>query len=115
MDRVRLEQRHALPVHVADELGQPAARKPPVRQRGIELDVEATVESSRFPQDVPELVAAADGGALVPEARYNRALCLVRLGRVQEAKLALTPFAHGDYAGYRRAEARALLNALSTQ
>jgi hypothetical protein len=60
-------------------------------------------------------LVAADGGVLIPEARYNRALCLVRLGRVQEAKLALTPFARGDYAGYRRAEAQALLKALAAQ
>jgi hypothetical protein len=57
-------------------------------------------------------LALAEHGALVPEARYNRALCLVRLGRKSEARLALEPFAHGDYAAYRRNEAQALLDAL---
>jgi hypothetical protein len=55
----------------------------------------------------------ADRGVLVPEARYNRALCLVRLGRSAEARKALEPFARGAFGDYRRAEAEALLRALS--
>jgi len=54
-------------------------------------------------------LAAAPSGAFAPEARYNRALSLVRLGRKQEARNALEPFANGAYGGYRRAEASALL------
>jgi len=54
-------------------------------------------------------LSAAPKGEFAPEARYNRALCLVRLGRVAEAKGALEPFANGAYGGYRKAEARALL------
>lgn len=49
-----------------------------------------------------------------PEARYNRALCLVRLGRNDEAQRALSPFAHGAYGGYHEREAKALLAALSS-
>ena len=45
-----------------------------------------------------------------PEARYNRALSLVRLGRTQEARSALEPFANGAYGGYRKDEAKALLD-----
>ena len=52
---------------------------------------------------------AAPNGAFAPEARYNRALSLVRLGRRQEARSALEPFANGSYGGYRKAEASALL------
>jgi hypothetical protein len=52
-------------------------------------------------------------GVLAPEAKYNRALCLVRLGRTAEARAALEPFARGELNGYRRAEARALLDAFS--
>jgi hypothetical protein len=54
----------------------------------------------------------AKQGALIPEAKYNRALCLVRLGRKAEARAALQPFASGQYTNYRREEARALLEAL---
>ena len=55
----------------------------------------------------------AGHGVLAPEARYNRALCLVRLGRSAEARAALEPFAQGAWAGYRSAEAKALIDALS--
>jgi hypothetical protein len=37
---------------------------------------------------------------------------LVRLGRNQEAKSALEPFANGAYGAYRRSEASALLEHL---
>lgn len=51
-------------------------------------------------------------GRFAAEAQYNRALCLVRLGRTSEAKQALEPFASGRYGGYRQNEARALIDAL---
>lgn len=50
-------------------------------------------------------------GPLALEGRYNRAICLTRLGRTAEARSALLPFARGDYGGYRQAEANALLSA----
>jgi hypothetical protein len=56
---------------------------------------------------------AAPDGALAPEARYNRAVCLVRLGRRQEARDALRPFAVGQYGEYRRLEATELIAALA--
>jgi tetratricopeptide (TPR) repeat protein len=52
-------------------------------------------------------------GPLVLEARYNRALCLVRLGRAAEARAALQPFADGTLAHYRAVEARALVQSLA--
>jgi hypothetical protein len=55
---------------------------------------------------------AAPNGALALEARYNRALCLVRLHRSIEARAALTPFAAGRFNGYRKREAAELLEAL---
>ncbi len=55
---------------------------------------------------------AAPRGRLAVEARYNRALCLVRLGRTAEAEAALEGFARGAYGGYRRTEAQALLDAM---
>jgi TolA-binding protein len=55
---------------------------------------------------------AAPGGRLATEARYNRAICLLRLGRDAEARQALEPFASGKM-GYRQNEARQLLEELS--
>jgi hypothetical protein len=55
---------------------------------------------------------AAPRGSFVPEARYNRALCLVRLHRNDEARAALKPFAEGRYGTYRRADAEQLMAAL---
>lgn len=54
----------------------------------------------------------APGGSFAMEARYNRALCLMRLGRGSEAQSALEPFAEGRYGGYRREEAKKLIDAL---
>jgi hypothetical protein len=58
-------------------------------------------------------LAAAPSGRFAPEARYNRALSLVRVGRHAEAKTELTAFANGAHGEYRRTEARALLDAMS--
>ncbi len=52
-------------------------------------------------------------GRFALEARYNRALCLVRLGRKDEARAALSPFANGSFGGYREREANELIDALS--
>lgn len=53
-------------------------------------------------------------GRLAPEARYNRALCLVRLGRTTDAERALLAFARaGD--GYRRADAQRMLDWIHAQ
>jgi hypothetical protein len=58
---------------------------------------------------------AAPNAALALEARYNRALCLVRLQRSAEARAALRPFAEGRYGGYRKAEAAGLIAALPAE
>lgn len=58
-------------------------------------------------------LAAAPNGRFAPEARYNRALALVRLGRHAESKKDLEAFANGSFGEYRRSEARALLDALA--
>jgi hypothetical protein len=52
------------------------------------------------------------GGPLALEARYNRAVALLRAGRTAEARAALTPFAAGEYGAYRKQEAQALLDTL---
>ena len=60
-------------------------------------------------------LAAEPGGRFAVEARYNRALVLVRLGRHGEARAALAPFARGEVApaGYRQAEAEQLVARLA--
>ncbi|MGF1464740.1 MAG: tol-pal system YbgF family protein [Sandaracinaceae bacterium] len=57
-------------------------------------------------------LAAYPRGRYVPEARYNRALTLIRLGRYEEARRALAPYAAGAYDGVRQEDAAALLDAL---
>jgi TolA-binding protein len=59
-------------------------------------------------------LGAAPQGRFVPEAHYNRALCLVRLGRTGEARRALEPFAAGKFGTYRQREAKALLAAMGS-
>jgi hypothetical protein len=58
------------------------------------------------------IAAAGANGRMMLEARYNRAMALVRLGRSDDAKQALEPFARGEFGGYRREEARRLLESL---
>lgn len=55
---------------------------------------------------------AYPSGRFALEARYNRALCLVRLGRDGEARDALVPFAAGEHGTYRQREAAELVEAL---
>lgn len=60
-------------------------------------------------------LASYPRGRFALEARYNRALCLVRLDRRDEAERALAPFAEGTHGDYRQAEAQALLEALRSE
>lgn len=57
-------------------------------------------------------LSKAPKGRFVLEARYNRALCLVRLDRKAEARKALEPFARGAFGDYRKREANELLEVL---
>jgi TolA-binding protein len=58
-------------------------------------------------------LARFPAGMFAAEARYNRAICLVRLGRRADAIQALEPFAAGQVAGgYRQRDARKLMDAL---
>ncbi|HEY0482317.1 MAG TPA: hypothetical protein VGD37_32575 [Kofleriaceae bacterium] len=60
-------------------------------------------------------LAAEPVGRFSVEARYNRALVLIRLGRHAEARAALVPFARGEIVpvGYRQAEAEQLVERLA--
>lgn len=60
-------------------------------------------------------LAAEPSGRFLVEAKYNRAIVLVKLKRYDEAKAALGPFARGEVkpAGYRQAEAQGLLDRIA--
>lgn len=58
-------------------------------------------------------LASDPHGALAVDARYDRALCLVRLGRKDEARRALEPFAAGKYGAFRKNDATQLIDALN--
>jgi hypothetical protein len=60
-------------------------------------------------------LAAYPSGRFALEARYNRALCLVRLGRTSEAREALGPFVAGTHGGYRQQEATELVQAIDAE
>ena len=57
-------------------------------------------------------LAAFPKGKLAVEAHFNRALCLIKLGRTAEAAALLQEFATGAFGSYRRAGAADLLDAL---
>jgi hypothetical protein len=57
-------------------------------------------------------LVAAPQGRLALEAQYNRGLCLARLGRRDEARRALAPFA-AAIGGYRQKEAAELRRVLA--
>jgi hypothetical protein len=58
-----------------------------------------------------EYLKAAPSGRFASEARYNRAIDLIELGRMAEARRALQPFARGEVepAGYHQDDAAKLL------
>lgn len=58
-------------------------------------------------------LAKTRGGRFALEARYNRALCLIRLGQHERAEAALAPFASGAHGDYRHDDATRLLDALA--
>jgi TolA-binding protein len=59
-----------------------------------------------------DFLQGVPGSKWEPEARYNHALCLLRLGRHAEGARELGPFARGVYGTYRQNEARLLLSGI---
>jgi hypothetical protein len=57
-------------------------------------------------------LASYASGTFAPEARFNRAICLLRLGRREEARSVLVAIAESNSAVYGRERARALLDAM---
>ena len=117
---------HAFSVAARPSSEAPApATVEPAQPSASEVDIDALYRaahraqfSDHDPAHALELwdryLAAAPNGSLSPEARYNRAIDLARLGRKAEAAAALEPFARGDYGAYRQVEAAALVHALRT-
>jgi hypothetical protein len=103
-----------IPPAVADDVADSAAQP----TADAESAAYGRAHRAHFLEDAPgralaawdEYLAAYPAGVFAPEARYNRALCLVRLGRFGAAEYALRPFASDARDGYRRAEARLLLD-----
>lgn len=59
------------------------------------------------------LLAKFPSGRLAPEARFNRAVALVKLSRWSDARAALAPFASAPAGSYRQREATQLLEGIA--
>ena len=97
---------------------EPTEARPPIdpAERRAYEDAHALHFDARDPGGAVEAwdryLSRYPRGRFAPEARYNRALSLVRLDRRDEAIEALRPFARGSYGTYRRRESTELLEAL---
>ena len=113
------------PPPVVPEPTQPLA-PPPVVKKAVTKPVEVLYRKAHqlyfHGGDYAAALAAWDAylaaeptGRFAIEARYNRALCLVRLARLAEGRDALLPFAHGEVepAGYRRDEAQQMVDKIT--
>jgi hypothetical protein len=105
------------PNPISNDLSQPPAHSPSAPD--IDALYRAAHHAQFFGRDPAaalalwdRYLAAAPNGSMAPEARYNRAIALYRLGRKSEAADALESFARGDYGPYRQDEAQALLKTL---
>lgn len=92
---------------------------PPVPPRDPSDDLYRSAHDAHFRGGSPSAaieawdryLAAAPRGRFAVEARYNRALALLKAGRRAEGLAALEPFASGAFGNYRRDEAQRLLGA----
>lgn len=121
-------RRRARPQPAPEALVEPSARQRRAPSEASESAPAADPELSKFrrahelhfrarrPREAIAAYASYleefPNGRFVPEARYNTALNWIKLGDKAAARAALAPFARGAYAGYRREEARQLLQAL---
>jgi len=105
------------PAPRAAPVAAPAHPAPPVEalyRRAHELHFHGGEPAATLAAWDAYLAAEPDGRFSV-EARYNRAILLIRLGRYAEARAALGPFARGEVepAGYRQTEAGRLVERLA--
>lgn len=95
-----------------------ASARPPELDptHGLYLEAHrAHFEQANYARALPaweDYLRKAPNGRFALEARFNRAVCLIRLGRLSEARSALEPFAMGRTGGYRQHEASELLDSL---
>ena len=97
-----------------------AAAPPAPNDADAQLDAYRAAHRAHFDGGSPAASLAAwdryladfPAGSFADDARFNRALCLIRLGRIAEARWALTPFAAVPPGSYRQTEATALLQGL---
>jgi len=90
---------------------------PAADESGVEASLYGVAHAAHFGGAAPARALAAwddylrahPHGRFEPEARFNRALCSIRLQRFVAAADDLVPFANGRYGEYRRAEAARLL------
>jgi tetratricopeptide (TPR) repeat protein len=98
------------------------APAPPASSDGARLALQAYRDAEHLQFDLKDYAGALDGwerylrlagdSPLAVDARYDRGLCLMHLGRKDEARAALAPFAAASPGSYRQAEAQSFLDAL---
>ncbi len=106
-----------IPPVAPDITAESTARSPAAGNVDTEAQAYARAHRAHFVDQTPARALAAwneylrqhPRGALAPEAQFNRALCLVRLGRFSEAMRALRAFAASHPDGYRKADVERLL------
>ena len=113
----------AIPQH-AEEAPPPAVpaapEPPPAPAPDAELAAYRTAHTAHFKGNDPTAALSAwdaylaqfPTGRLAPEARYDRALVLVKLKRYAEARTALAPFAAAATGSYRQGDAARILDAI---
>lgn len=105
-------------VRVRRSVGMPAGTV--FREIDVQLNAYQAAHRTHFDASNPAAALAAwdhylanfPAGSFAMDARFNRALCLIRLGRLAEGRSALTPFATAVSGSYRQVEAIALLRSL---
>jgi len=112
----RAPKRHVIPSGEDESVKAPTAREP-----SHDLQLYKSAHQSHFrDRNYGQALSAWEAylqqmpsGTFAIEAKYNRALCLVRLGRYAEARAAFSEFAEGKVVGgYRRDEAARFIEAL---
>lgn len=122
-ERLRVRRMPTIPIAAPDV----PSEKKPSSSVSSSLDEEtrayARAHRAHFVEQSPVRALAAwteylrrfPRGSLAPEAQFNRALCLVRLGRFAEASGALQTFAASHRDGYRKADIERLVGWLRDQ
>jgi TolA-binding protein len=102
------------PASPAEQQSAPPPRGP------SEADIYARAHKLHFEGSDPgaaltawdDYLSSFPGGRFAPDARYNRAIDLLKLKRYAEARTALAPFADGTFGGYHADDARELLRSI---